>query len=77
MPLTLTSRTSSLCVQTCPRQSVTQPERRRALRPVNTEENPPRSPLLKEEPLPQANWPRDPSDSQWPLKQTTQELVAP
>lgn len=65
-PPTLTSQTSSLCAQMCPRQLVTRPGQRRALRPVSTEENPPRSPLLREKPLLQANWPRDPSDSQWP-----------
>ena len=65
-PLTLTFQTSSLCAQTCLRQLVRVLERRRALLPANTEQSPPRFPLLKEEPLPQANWPRAPSDSRWP-----------
>lgn len=65
-PLTSTSQTSSLCAQTCPRQWESPAGRRRALPLANVEGNPPRSPPLKEEPLPQANWPRDPSDSQWP-----------
>lgn len=62
MLLTLTSPTSSQCALTCLSQSVTQPVRHHALHPV-TGESPPRSPLLREEPLLLANWLRDPSDS--------------
>lgn len=51
-PLTLTSQTSSLCVQTCRRQSAIPREQLHALRPANMEENHQRSLLLKGEPLP-------------------------
>lgn len=71
MLLTLTSLTSSQCALMRLNQSLTQPAQHHVLRPV-TGESPPRSPLLREEPLLLANWLRDPSDSQLPWKHKTQ-----